>query len=185
MTFPAQLPLINTPIVGVDEIDLSFANELLVRWQHKLGACRRPFRSEAYALSIDSRIIGVAISASTVSKRVTWRDVVDGPCTTYYRRTEVVELARLCAAPGIAWANRVLVRIWREVLAPKWACWAVKAAVSYSHNALHAGSLYRHDGWTSMRDDCGSSGGGQWSATRDSGDAVAGKKTLWVWKYAT
>lgn len=173
MTALAQLSLIHAPIAGVEPIDIDAANEMLVAWSHKLGACERPFRQEAYGLTVDGLVRCVAISASVVSSTVAG-----------YRRNEVVELARLCAEPGNAWVNRVLLRLWRELLAPRWHCWPVRAAISYSHNAHHKGELYRADGWEKVRDDCGSSGGGTYSSKRAASDPLSGKKTLWVWRYA-
>ena len=93
----------------------------------------------------------------------------------------MVELARLGAS--VPWASRVILRLWRETCAPRWKCWPVRAAVSYSHNAMHTGNLYRFDGWRPVRDDCGSSGGGSWSRPRYATDVVHGKKTLWLWRY--
>ena len=100
-----------------------------------------------------------------------------------YQRGQLVELARLASCER--WANRVMLRLWREVCAPRWACWPVAAAISYSHNAMHTGNLYRFDGWEKFSDDCGSSGGGTWSTKRTRNSAHAGSKTLWVWRYET
>lgn len=173
MTANPQLRLLTVPMVGVMPMDLDDANRLLLAWQHKLGPCYRPFRTEAFALEVDGVPAAIAMSASIVSTTVAG-----------FRRNEVVELARCCAAPTAPWANRVMFRLWREVCAQRWACWPVKAAISYHHQGLHTGDLYRFDGWTKEREDCGSSGGGAWSRKRDGSEAVAGKKTLWVWRYA-
>jgi len=59
----------------------------------------------------------------------------------------------------------------------------VKAAVSYSHNTMHRGDLYRFDGWEKVKDDCGSSGGGTWGRKRQNTEAVYGRKSLWVYRY--
>jgi hypothetical protein len=98
-------------------------------------------------------------------------------------RGEVVELGRLCAAPEDRWATRPMLRLWREVAAPRWPHWAVSAAVAYSQNARHAGDIYRWDGWTRISDNCGSSGGGAWSRKRYATEAVHGRKSLWLWQY--
>lgn len=172
MTAPAQLPLLHAPIAAIEPIDVNEANALLVAWAHKLGPCERPFGQEAFAFLIDGKYRGVAVSASTVSSTVAG-----------FRRQEVVELARLAAEPGNRWLNRVTLRIWREVLGPRWAYWPVKAAVSYSKNAMHRGDIYRTDGWEKVSEDCGSSGGGTYSTKRATGDALAGSKTLWLWRY--
>jgi hypothetical protein len=168
-----QLPLLATAPVRAESISVAEANALLMAWQHRLGPLNRPFSQRAYALLVDGQPISVAMSASAVSAAVAG-----------LRRDEVVELARLCSAPGGAWASRVMIRLWREVFAQRWPDWTVKAAISYSQNAHHRGDLYRFDGWTKVRDDCGSSGGGTWGRKRYASDAVHGPKSLWVWRYA-
>lgn len=170
MSLPAaQISL--APAIGLYPISLRDANALLLEWRHKLGACERPFHSEAYALEMHGSPIAVAISASIVSATV-----------ASYRRNEVVELARQAAC--VPWANRIMIRLWREVCAPMWQCWPVQAAVSYSKNSTHSGDLYRFDGWEKVRDDCGSSGGGTWSEKRSPDSALTGRKTLWLHRYA-
>lgn len=178
MTLPAQLQLIHAPIAGLEPIPIRDANALLVEWGHKLGPCERPFGQEAFALLIEGRYTCVAISASLVSPYI-----ADVNKRILYRRKQVVELARLCAPPGVRWVNRVMLRFWRELLAPRWKYWPVRAAVSYSHNAQHKGELYRADGWEKIRDNCGSGGGGTYSTKRDAESAVNGAKTLWLWRY--
>lgn len=165
----SQPRLFDAPIAGVYPFDVDEANALLVEWGHKLGPCNRPFHQEAFALESRGRIVAVAISAS----------IVNGPVGGF-QRNEVVELARQAACER--WANRVMIRLWREVCAPLWPCWPVKAAVSYSHNAMHSGDLYRFDGWERWKTDAGSSGGGTWGRQRKNTDAVYGKKTLWGYR---
>lgn len=148
------------------------ADELLLRWGHRLGPCRRPFGQQAYVLSVDREPVSVAVSASLVS-----------PTVAGYRRDQVVELARLCSAPGQSWASRVMLRLWREIAAPRWPYWPVLAAVSYSLNAQHRGHIYRHDGWERVNVRAGSRGGGTWSSLREPGDPAFGSKTLWIWRY--
>jgi hypothetical protein len=166
----AQEPLMDIPMAGLYPTSVTEANELLVRWGHRLGPVRRPFRQEAYVLTVDGRPVAVATSGS----------IVNGPVAGY-QRDEVVELTRLAACEP--WATRVMLRLWRELCAPRWACWPVKAAVSYSHNAMHRGDIYRFDGWTKIREDAGSNGGRTWSRERRQSDAVYGRKTLWLWRY--
>ena len=150
------------------------ANRLLVEWGHKLGACNRPFSQQGWSLELGGEPISVAVSASAVSATV----------GGYYRRTEVVECARLCSRPDAAWATRIMLRLWREVCAQRWVDWEVRAAISYSHNGMHTGDLYRFAGWTKVKDDCGSSGGGgTWTNKRATTAVVMGRKTLWVWRY--
>jgi hypothetical protein len=148
------------------------ADELLVSWGHRLGPYRRLFGQQAYVLCVDREPVSIAVSASVIS-----------PTVAGYRRDQVVELARLCSAPGRSWASRVMLRLWREVAAPRWRYWPVQAAVSYSLNAQHRGHLYRHDGWERVTDRAGSRGGGTWSTRRDAGDPAFGSKTLWIWRY--
>lgn len=167
-----QPPLFEAALVVFDTVGVAEANALLVAWQHHLGPLRRPFSTRAYALLLDGRPVSLAMSASTVSATVAG-----------YRRQQMVEVARLCSAPGWGWASRVILRVWREVFARRWPGWPVLAAVSSSHNAHHRGAIYRFDGWERIRDDCGSSGGGAWSRKRYAADAVAGPKTLWLWRY--
>ena len=162
--------LFDVPMCGLYPMPIEDANDLLIEWNHKLGPCHRPFRQEAFGLEVAGRVVAVAISAS----------IVNGPVAGY-ERMEVVELARLAAAN--AWANRVMLRLWREVCAPKWKCWPVKAAISYHKNALHSGNLYRFDGWEKVKDNAGSGGGGSWSRVRYASEVVHGSKTLWVWRY--
>lgn len=165
-----QLRLLDVPIVGVYPMDVAGANRLLVEWGHELGPVERPFHQEAFSLDVGNRPVAVAVSASIVSA------TAGG-----FGRFESVELARQAACER--WANRVMIRLWRETLAELWPCWPVKAAISYSKNSMHSGDLYRFDGWEKVRDDAGSSGGGTYSRKRSNTDAVFGKKTLWLWRY--
>src|SRR3972149_2228405 len=104
--------LFYAPIAALMPITVLSANELLEKWGHYLGAVNRPFRQEAYALELDGRPISVTVSGSIVSDHV-----------LEYGREEVVELARLCSSPEHRWATRVMLRLWREVAAPRWRCW--------------------------------------------------------------
>ena len=162
--------LFDLPVAGLYPMELDEANRLLVLWGHRLGACERPYRSEGWALEVAGRAVAVAISATTVSSTVAG-----------YRREEVVELARLGSSGG--WANRVMLRLWREVAAPLWGWWSPRAAVSYSL-AVNRGDLYRFDGWTRLADTAGSGGGGTWSSPRIGDDPRRPRsKSLWVWRY--
>lgn len=174
MTAVHQLAL-NVPVAGLHLVDLDYANALITRWDHNLGPVHRPFGSQAWTLDVDGQPIAVAVSASLVSATVS---ALDG---TTWQRGEAVELARQCAAER--WANRVMIRLWREVAAHRWPYWPVKVAVSYSQNNRHDGDLYRFDGWERASDQCGSMGGGAWSRPRYATDAVVGKKTCWLWRY--
>lgn len=166
-----QPMLFDAPMAGVYPVSMDMANDLLDRWGHKLGPINRPFHSEAYALMLDQRPIAVAVSTNTIGNPVAG-----------YQRQQVVELGRLCAEPGNHWANRVMLRLWREVCAPRWQCWPVKACVSYSHNAMHRGDIYRTDGWRMVTDRAGATSGSNHGRPIHAGIA-AGKKRLWVWEY--
>lgn len=169
MTTADQLAL-DIPVVGLTTIPLRRANRLLDDWGHYLGPVNRPFGSQAWTLELEGRPIAVAVSCSTVSATAAGHD-----------RDELVELARLCAAEP--WATRVMLRLWREVAAPRWPYWTVRAAVAYSQNERHDGRIYRFDGWDRVTDRAGSSGGGAWSRKRYATDAVHGPKTLWRWRF--
>lgn len=164
-----------TSAVAFTAISVDDANALLADWGHYLGPCRRPFGLEAWALELDGAPISVAVSASTVSSTV-----------ASYTRTEVVELARLCSHPDTRWATRPALRLWREVAAPRWSYWPAVAAVAYSQNARHDGSIYRFDGWTRVADNRGKGAGrtATWSKHRDADHPAEGRKSLWVWRYA-
>jgi hypothetical protein len=176
-----QPRLLDSPIVALSQLTIDDANRLLIAWGHRLGAVHRPFSMEAYALEVDGVPVSVAISASSVSSRVT--GTIDGEPIRLDRH-EIVELARLGSDPESRWATRVMLRLWRETCALRWTDWPVTAAISYSHNAMHPGNLYRFDGWTRISDNCGSTGGGIYSRRRYATDAVHGRKSLWLWNYA-
>lgn len=144
---------------------LSEANDLVVKWKHSLGPCWRPFASQCWTFEVDCTPVAVAITASTVSAKVAG-----------YDRHEVVELARLCAAND--WANRLMLRWWREIGAQRWQLWPVLAAVSYSVRG-RPGNLYRFDGWELAAENAGSNGGGTWSTGVNGGKG----KRLWIWRY--
>jgi hypothetical protein len=165
-------PLLDVPLLALYPVEPEEVNELLSAWEHRLGPVNRPFTQQGWVLCLDTRPAACAMSGSTVSATVAG-----------YARTEVVELTRLCARPDLRWINRVMLRLWREVGAPRWPDWEVKAAVSYSHNSYHAGEIYRCDGWKLVREACGSGGGGCHSRPRYATGAVYGKKRLWLWKY--
>jgi hypothetical protein len=155
----------------VDGFSLAAANELVIRWAHDLGPCNRPYGSDCWTFDIEGEPVAVAISASIVS-----------PVAAGFTCRQVVELARLCSAND--WANRLMLRWWREVGARRWPYWEPRAAVSYS-NRGKTGDLYRFDGWQLVDENCG-----DWRArTSRRGfqaprhDGKAGGKKLWLWRY--
>lgn len=176
---PLRLGTLVEPVVGLVPIRMDEANALLSEWGHYLGPCNRPFRNEGWALDLNGSPIAVATSSSIV-----------GETSAGYPKWEAVELSRLCSKPGCSWVTRIMLRLWREVIAPLWPCSDPRsgqpplAAVAYSKNDRHEGRIYRFDGWTKVNDRAGSSGGGQWSHKRAANDAANGPKTLWVWRFA-
>ena len=164
----AAVQLSMLPVAGLATVPLDHANRLLADWGHYLGPVNRPFGAQAWVLDIDGEPVSVAVSTSTVSEHIAYDETTttgegDDLEVIVQRKTlqrgELVELARLCSAER--WATRVMLRLWREVAAPRWPYWPVTAAVAYSQNSRHDGTLYRFDGWTRAADDCGSSGGGR------------------------
>ena len=157
------------PLVSFDRIPNEQADELLVKWDHWLGGCNRPFGRQSFGLHVaDVGLVSIAVSASTVNAN----------CGGYDRHV-VVELARLCSHPDHRWASRVCLRLWREVAARCWAAdyWPVQALVSYSNAIRHTGDLYRFDGWRRVGDVRGSTGGGTWTRNK-----TMEPKTVWVWE---
>jgi hypothetical protein len=165
-----QLALGPAAAAGLRGVPIVEANRLLVAWGHYLGACRRPFGQQAWALVVGAEPVAVAVSASPVAAT-----------TAGYRRSQLVELARLCSAER--WATRVMLRLWREVAGPAWPYWPARAAIAYSQNDRHEGRIYRFDGWERVTARAGSNGGGAWSRPRHPGDMVHGPNTLWLWRY--
>lgn len=161
------------PVAELGEVNIDLANDLLDRWQHYLGPCRRPFGRQAWCLQIGGRPVAVAVSASAVSSHIV------GPGDERLHRHQLVELARLCSAEP--WVTRVMLRLWRELAAPAWPHWPVDAAIAYSLNQRHEGRTYRFDGWTRLTSRAGSSGGGTWSRRRSDDDPARGAKSLWLW----
>lgn len=130
------------PLVSFDLIDDQIADQKLVEWGHRNGACNRPFGRHSFGLQIEGELLAVAVSASTVNE----------VCAGYARR-ECVELARLCAHPMHRDLTRPTLRLWRKVGPLAWAraYWPVRVAVSYQNAIWHKGEIYRHDGWIKVR----------------------------------
>lgn len=120
-----------------EEITKDQANGLIGEFGHPLGAFNRPFGYQAWGLAIDGKAVAVAVSGSTVGKT-----------SAGYGRYQVVELARIARHPDHPGVTRVMLRLWRDYLGPRWDYWAtpVDAAVSYALPGKE-GNLYRFDGW--------------------------------------
>ena len=168
-----QPRLLDLPMCGVSPVSVDEANGLLIDWSHYLGPINRPCRQDAYVLEVHQEPVSVAVSASIVS-----------PTVEGYQRPEVVELARLCTRPGESWATRVMLRLWRQLCAPLFCGWEIRAAVAYSQNGRHEGNVYRFDGWQRREGRRGHARyGGTWGRHRADDDPMAGTKTLWVYEY--
>jgi antitoxin VapB len=150
------------PLVSFDQIELPEANDLLVRWGHRMGAMERPTYAETphYAIFHGGRPVAVAMAATLV------RDHVGGGLE-HLTRTNTIELARLCAERrGLC---RVALRLWREFVMPQLA----PVAISYQDADLHNGNTYRFDGW--QRASFSSSGTDQRTGRRG--------RRKWIWVY--
>jgi hypothetical protein len=156
------------PIVAFDVIENDEADLRLQEWGHWLGACNRPFGRQSFGLFIHNALVAVAVSASTVN----------GHCAGY-KRSEVIELARLCAHPDHRDMTRVAIRLWRSIAPKAWPYWDSIALVSYSNAIRHKGDIYRFDGWTKVASvkggKCGVNTG--WTRPRHNYDP----KDVWVW----
>ncbi len=155
------------PLMTWDLCENAEADAALEAWGHWLGSCNRPFGRQSFALRLESELVAVAVSASTVGVR----------CSGY-ERGEVVELARLCAHPDHRDLTRVALRLWRKTAPAAWSAryWPVKACVSYANSARHTGDIYRFDGWQR-----GTGGKAGVAPNHGRGEVVMEKKTVWVW----
>lgn len=155
------------PLLAVEQVEPAEANTWVDHWAHPLGACERPFHQEAHMLIVDGRPAAATVSASTVSAT-----------SAGFDRGAIVELARIARAPEHPWVMRPMLRIWRAVLAQRWSCWPVRAAVSYALPG-YLGDIYRFDGWKLYGEMAPSGGGGTWS----NGSRALGRKRLWFYEY--
>lgn len=149
------------------------ANELLGEFGHPLGPFTRPFGCQAWGLAIDGVAVAVAVSGSTV-----------GATAAGYQRRQVVDLARIARHPDHPGVMRVMLRLWRDYLGPRWDYWddPVQAAVSYALPGK-AGNLYRFDGWR-LHGLCKPwAGGGTWSKQSKANGLADGVKKLFVYEY--
>lgn len=147
------------------------ANELLVAFSHPLGPFTRPFGYQAWGLAIDGQAVAVAVSGSTVGARAAG-----------FARREVVDLARIARHPQHPGIMRVMLRLWRDYLAPRWDYWPVRAAVSYALPGK-TGNLYRFDGWRKAGVCKPWAGGGTWSNPSRANTMADGIKTVFVYEY--
>jgi hypothetical protein len=127
------------PLATMQECSLGEANDLLVAWDHKMGALERGVTAYGcqgqYVLLHEGSAIAVATHSTLI------RDHVGGGLN-HMLRDESIELSRLCAArPGLC---RVMLRLWRELVFPTI---ERRYAISYQDADLHNGNTYRFDGW--------------------------------------
>lgn len=155
------------PIASFEPIELSEANSLLEKWEHKMGPLRRGNQGAwCHALLHNNEPVAVTTASYLIAAQVGG--------APYLTRENTVELSRLCAArSGLC---RVALRMWREFVFPtlkhpehgpfKW-------AVSYQDADLHNGNTYRNDGWSRM------------ARSRSGPDTRSGRpgRDKWVWVY--
>lgn len=150
------------PLVSFDTIRKAELNACLVAWQHKMGPWERPpFREWFYGLRHQGELVAVCAAGELIKEPVAGM-----------RRSEALELGRLCAArPGL---NRVALRLWREFVFPS-ICEAhgFTWAISYQDAAQHNGDLYRFDGWIRL--------GRSRSGTDARSGAIGRDKYIWGW----
>ena len=149
------------------------ANELIAAFGHPLGPFTRPFGYQAWGLAIDGQAVAVAVSGSTV-----------GATSAGYKRRQVVDLARIARHPDHPGIMRVMLRLWRDYLGPRWDYWdaSVQAAVSYALPGKE-GNLYRFDGWKFYGYCEPWAGGGTWSNPSKANEMADGVKKLYYYDY--
>jgi hypothetical protein len=152
------------PLVWFDRCATATANELLARWNHKMGPITRPeeFGMWSHALVHDERPVAVTVTATLMRENV-------GGGLSQLTRANTVELARLCAERKHL--CRVALRLWREFVFPQL---GYPIAISYQDADLHSGDTYRFDGWKRVA-----------FARGGSADPRSGRmgrnKWVWVW----
>ena len=150
------------PFVSFDRVALAEANDLLIKWGHKMGALNRGNQGAiCHVLAND----GQAMALTTASNLIA--PVVGGGCD-WMTRENTIELSRLCAVrPGLC---RVALRLWREFVFPPL---GYQFAVSYQDADLHNGNTYRFDGWDRV------------GRSRSGTDTRSGRpgRDKWVWMW--
>jgi hypothetical protein len=150
------------PMICFQDISLPEANDLLVRWSHKMGALHRGNQGAVcHALYHEGKAIAVTTASTLITSNV-------GGGLIYLKRENTIELSRLCAErPGLC---RVALRLWREFVFP---ALGYKFAISYQDADLHSGNTYRFDGWKRL------------GFARSGTDTRSGRhgrdKWVWVW----
>jgi hypothetical protein len=155
------------PLVSMDEIRLSEANRLLVKFHHKMGPLNRGNQGAwCFAMFHSGEPVGVVTASWLIGTHL-------GGCDRKWNRDNVVELSRLAAArPGLC---RVLLRSWREFVLPAIADQnGFVAAASYQDTDLHNGNTYRFDGWKKI--------GKSHSGTDTRSGRPGRNKAIWLWE---
>ena len=129
--------MIIEPIAHLAAIPMHEVNALLEQWGHKMGPLLRVHSTtmHSHALYAHGQPVALATTSTLICANV-------GGGLKHMTRANTVELSRLCAC--VPWANRVMLRMWRELVFP-----ATKKhyAISYQDSDLHTGNTYRFDGW--------------------------------------
>lgn len=180
LLWPAGIDRGNSDPVFFAPIKKAQANELIASWgQHPLGIYNRRFGYQAWGLAVDGIAAAVAISGSTV-----------GVSAAGYNRFACVDLARIDRNPDPKHAGilRVMLRLWRDYLAVKWAeqYWPVDAAVSYALPGK-AGNLYRFDGWRkygTVKARRGPKSPHSWSGPSKAQGIADELMTVWYYEYS-
>lgn len=150
------------PILHLEQIDNDVADAALIRWQHRMGPCRRPAGVlVSHGLFAHGKLCALTVTADLV-----------GPTCAGLNRQQAIELARLCAERSDL--CRVMLRIWREFVFP---AFGHDWAVSYQDEALHSGNTYRFDGWQKLAEK-------QASGTDTRSGRKGRVKTVWGWPRA-
>lgn len=149
------------PIAALVPLSLNQANELLIAWEHKMGALNRGNGyARCHALLHDGEPVALATTSTLIREAVAGVPGLD--------RSNAIELSRLCACrPNL---NRVMLRLWREFVFPTL---GFRYAVSYQDADLHTGNTYRFDGWKRAAY--------SHSGTDQRSGRVGRDKWVWIW----
>ena len=200
-TTPArQLALRWNPAVAFYEVDVSEADELLIKWRHPLHLpdeehpegrhYTRPFGRLAFVMEHHGRRAATVILASTINASVSKQDNL--------HRYNAVDLARIARSPDRRDQHslRAVLRITRDYLVPQWLGtyrnWDARSAELCGRPQIAAitstslpgtpGNLYRFDGWRQLRVSRGPKGGGHQRPSQ-ANSIADGARGLWVYRY--
>jgi hypothetical protein len=151
------------PVVEMGIVSLGEANDLLTRWNHKMGPLNRGNQGAVcHALFFEQEPVAVTTASTLIMPVV-------GGGLSHLTRENTIELSRLCAArSGLC---RVMLRLWREAVFPTM---GKKFAISYQDADLHNGLTYRFDGWKRE--------GYSHSGTDTRSGRPGRDKWIWVWE---